>query len=118
MNLIKTYLLPLILLLFFIVPSMAQSVSNDFEHDSLKVEISKVDSFIVNHYYTEEEYNRIYQVKQCETYRVSEDVYNDEIYGDQKHEKKRRRNSFNDIPVDLVVDIVVNTLFFVAILWQ
>ena len=118
MNLIKTYLLPLCLLLFFTVSSLAQSDSNYISSDSAKVEMSKTDSVLVNCYFSEKEYNRIHGIDRAERIDGSEEVYEDEIYNGKKEQKKRRSNFWDNVPAELVVDVVVNTLFFVAILWQ
>ena len=45
-------------------------------------------------------------------------MYEDEIYNGKKHKKRGRDTFLSDIPVELVVDVVINTLFFVAILWH
>ena len=119
MNAIKTYLL-LFLLLLFIVPTFAQSNSDDNvpQKQDQEQELSKTDSILVNCYFTEKEYNRIHGINQLETVDNSESMYEDEIYNGKKYKKSGRDNLLSDIPVEVVVDVVLNTLFFVAILWQ
>ena len=119
MNAIKTYLL-LFLLLLFIVPTFAQSNSDDNvpQKQDQEQELSKTDSILVNCYFTEKEYNRIHGINQLETVDNSESMYEDEIYNGKKHKKRGRDTFLSDIPVEMVVDIMLNTLFFVAILWH
>ena len=117
MNAIKTYLL-LFLLLLFIVPTFAQSNSDDNGPEKQQQQLSKTDSILANCYFTENEYNRMRGVSQFDTVDNSEYMYEDEIYNGKKHKKRGRDTFLNDIPVEMVVDVVLNTLFFVAILWQ
>ena len=118
MNLIKTYLLPLILLFSFSTAAYTQSTScSDGQEEKVGL-MTTTDSILINCYYTEKEYNRIQKINQDETAEDYEYMYEDEIYSDKKY-KKRGRNTFRwDIPAELVVDVVMNTLFFIAILWQ
>jgi hypothetical protein len=118
MNAIKTYLLSLIFLLSFISSTFAQSNSDDKESVRLEQELSEEDSILVNCYFTEKEYNRIHGIYQSTTASNSEYTYEDEIYKGEKNKKRGRDTFLSDIPVELVVDVVLNTLFFVAILWH
>ena len=96
----------------------AQSNSEDKESVKLEQELSEEDSILVNCYFTEKEYNRIHGIYQSTTASNSEYTYEDEIYKGEKNKKRGRDTFLSDIPVELVVDVVLHTLFFVAILWQ
>ncbi len=118
MNSIKTYLLLMVLLLFVTVSSFGQSSLNNETSDKEEIQMSKTDSILVNCYYSEEEYNRIHEINQLECIESSEEVYEDEIYNDKKHKKRSMGSFLVDVPAELIVDVVANTLFFIAILWQ
>jgi len=118
MNSIKTYLLPLVLLLFVTFSTFGQNPPNNEAFDKEEIQMSKIDSVLVNCYYSEEEYNRIHDINQLECVKSSEDVHEDEIYNDKKHKKRRQGSFWSDVPAELIVEVVANTLFFIAILWQ
>ncbi len=118
MNLIKTYLLPIALVLFFSMQVFTQPASANDGQVGEEEQVSGVDSVLVNCYFSEAEYNKIHGINQSEMIEDSDQVYGDEIYGDQKHRKSGRNTFWEDVPADLIFDVVVNTLFFVAILWQ
>ncbi len=118
MNAIKTYLLALFLALFFIFPTFAQSNFDDNKFIKQEQQLSKIDSILINCYFTEKEYNRIHGIKQSKPFDDEVLMYEDEIYNGKKYKKTGRDNLLNDIPVEVVVDVVLNTLFFIAVLWQ
>lgn len=118
MNSIKTNLLLLFLLFLFNASAFAQSDSNNVDHKEYNQQNLETDSVLNNCYFTEKEYNRIHKLKTCGRVDDSEYMYEDEIYTGKKHKKRGRDTFLDDVPVDLVVDVVLNTLFFVAILWQ
>jgi hypothetical protein len=117
MNAIKTYLL-LFLLLLFIAPTFAQSNFEVNESENQELQLSKTDSILVNCYFTEKEYNRIHGINQLETVDNSENTYQDEIYNGKKNKKKGGDTFLSEIPIEMMVDVMLNTLFFVAILWN
>jgi hypothetical protein len=118
MNAIKTYLLPLFLLLFFAAPSFAQSNPDGSKSQKQEQQLSETDSILVNCYFTEKEYNRIHGVDHCTTGSDSEYTYEDEIYNGEENKKRDRGNFFENIPAEVVAEVLINTLLFVAILWQ
>ncbi len=118
MNLIKTYLLPMIILLFISVPTFSQDVANNDDEDKKGVQISKVDSVLENHYFTEQEYNMIHGIDNLKTYLEPGDLYDDEIYADKKYKKKGGSAFWKDVPADIVIDAVVHTLILVTLFWQ
>ena len=118
MNSIKTYLLTVLLLLIFGVSAFSQNTTDDKAKDGEVVEMSKTDSVLVNCYHTEQEYNRIHGINQSEKTEDPEYIYEDEIYSDEKHRKRSRNTFWDNVPAELVVDVVVNAFFFIAILWQ
>lgn len=72
----------------------------------------------MNCYFSEQDYNAIYEVEGFENEEITAQVYQDEIYNNQTHKKRGSNTFWENVPAELVVDVVVNTLFFVALLWQ
>ncbi|MGB0887176.1 MAG: hypothetical protein ACPGSL_03540 [Vicingaceae bacterium] len=115
MNFIKTYLLPLVLLLFINASLFAQDGSHN--KDS-KLVLSKTDSIIVHHYYTEKDYLKNQNISESKNNNDSDNYYEDEIYSNKKYHKKNKSNFWKDVSVELVADVVVNSLLFIAIIWD
>jgi hypothetical protein len=113
MNPIKTYLLPLIFLLFFTVSSFAQADSNLAE-----IKLSETDSILVNCYFSEDDYNAKYNIEASELEIDDVRAYEDEIYEDKEVKRKERSSFWDDVPAEFVVDAVLNTLFLIALIWQ
>jgi hypothetical protein len=113
MNSIKTYLLPLLFLLFGSLASFAQTDSS-----TVIKKLSKTDSILVNCYFSEQDYNAIYEIENFEEEEFADQKYSDEIYSDQEHKKRRGNTFWENVPAELVVDVLVNTIFLVALLWQ
>ncbi len=117
MNSIKTYLLPLFFLLFMSVSSIAQSSIGDKRSEEQK--LSTIDSVLINTYFTEKDYNELHNIK-VDNRRTSEnDYYADEIYNEEPHPKHKVKGSFWDtVAVDIAVDVVVNSIYLIAVFWQ
>ena len=113
MNSIKTYLLPLVLLLFTSFSLFAQTDLRPTEE-----KLSKTDSILVNCYFTEQDYKDKHHVQNYEVEELEEVTYEDELYNNKVHKKRGNNTFWENVPAELVVDVVVNTLFFVALLWQ
>ena len=113
MNSIKTYLLPLIFLLFVTLSSFAQENANSVER-----KLSKTDSILVNCYFSEQDYNAQYNIEPSEVEVDDVRVYEDEIYENKETKKKVRSSFWDDVPAEFVVDVVLNTLFLIALIWQ
>ncbi|MDG1475840.1 MAG: hypothetical protein P8Q14_01710 [Vicingaceae bacterium] len=118
MKSIKIYLLPFLFLLFSAGQVFSQS---DFEKDNLKKErkFSKADSVIVETYLTEEDYNRLNEIRELNEPTDFNTHYGDEVYNEEPISQNRKRNVFwNSGTAELVVDVFVNTMFLIAAFWH
>lgn len=121
MKSIKIYLLPIFLLTLFNTQVFSQ---DDFYHDKKEKQKfeqtdSRVDSIIVNEYFTEKDYNEKHNVADNKISKDSESYYEDEIYSSEEVKRKRDRNNFfNEVAAEVVVEVLVNTLFIIATFWH
>jgi len=121
MKSIKTYLPLLFLLIFFNVQAFSQASFNEGENEGGEKEqkLSKTDSIIVNTYFSEEDYNELYKIEYLSDDENSTLYYGDEVYGEEPFHKNKHRNRFWDtVGAEIVVDVVVNTVFFLTLFWQ
>jgi len=118
MTSIKTYLLPLFLLLFLSISAFSQSTlvrGTVVQHQRF----SKADSVLAATYLTEREYNELNGVGDMSETACSKPFYGDEIYNEEPVRSTKRRNHFWDaVAVELVVEVLVNTTFLIATLWH
>ena len=118
MNFIKTYLLPILLLVFFSGQAIAQA---ELRKDSLINEqvFSKADTILANTYMSERDYNERYGINYLNEDTYDETFYGDEIYNEEPLRKNRRKNHFWDaVAVEIVAEMVVNTVFIIAAFWH
>lgn len=114
MKSIKTYLLPLILITFF--SSSVFSQSNTDTNSVEETKFSKIDSVLANGYMTEKEYDKKHKIKKHQK-RANSDFY----YGDEKTKEKdgeEKDSVVNEIAVEVIVEVVINTLFIIAAIWH
>jgi hypothetical protein len=110
---IKTYLLPLFLVLIVSCATYGQSTTV-VESKTL----SKADSVLVNYYYSEQDYNELHAINSSAIDTLNKQTYSDETYKDLKYKKRKENDFWEDVPIEFIVDVAVNTFFFVALLWQ
>jgi len=117
MKSIKIYLLALFFPIFFSSSVFSQNKISD---DQAKVEqkLSETDSILVNTYFTEEDYNKIHKIEKAECLKISENYYGDEIYNEKVCTKTSRNTFLENVAIEVVVDVVVNTLFIIATFWH
>lgn len=121
MKSIKAYLLLLFLPIFFSVQSFSQSSFNENEKEEQKKEFqfSKSDSLLAATYFTEKDYNEINGIEQLERAENTEGYYNDEVYNsEQPHKQKNRRSFWDAVAAEVIVEVMVNTVFIIATFWQ
>jgi hypothetical protein len=111
MKTIKIYLLPLILVLLFASNGFSQNKVDSVE----KEKISKTDSILIHTYFTEEEYNKIHNIEKPE----QEFYYSDEAYNEKENKHHREKDTIKgEIAAEIIVEVVVNTLFFIVAFWH
>ncbi|MGB0881591.1 MAG: hypothetical protein ACPGSO_01470 [Vicingaceae bacterium] len=120
MNSIKIYLLPLILLVVLSSPLLAQT---SLEEDSFKNEqhFTKMDSVLIETYLTEQDFKDQRTLMGGERIEASffKDYCADEIYNEEPYHKNSTKSRFWDnVAIDVAVDIVVNSIFLIAAFWQ
>lgn len=106
------------MLLSFCMPTIAHDITNENVEEKEQLLLLEADSVLENCYYTEKAYNRLHGISSDETICDSQCTYEDEIYSGKKYRKRTGNIFFRDIPAELVVDVVLNTLFFVSVLWE
>ena len=111
MKSIKKYLLPLILIAFFSTQGFSQDNSNEKEQEK----ISKTDSILVHTYFTEEDYNKKHGIeKDNQAF-----YYSDEVYNEKEPEQHQEKDTvLGEVAAEIIVEVVVNTLFFIAAFWH
>lgn len=120
MKSIKIYLLPLILIAFFSSPTFSQ---NDFynskkEKEQGKQKLSKTDSILVDGYFTEEDYNEIRGIKENKHTSSSEEYYKNKDYTEEERKKNERDHFLTEVAAEVIIEVVVNTLFILATFWH
>ena len=121
MKSIKIYLLPIFLLTLFNTQVFSQDdfYNNKKEKQKLEQTDSRADSIIVHEYFTEEDYNEKHNVANNKISNDSEPYYGDEIYSSEEEKRRRERNNFfNEVAAEVVVEVIVNTLFIIATFWH
>jgi len=120
MKSIKTYLLPLFLLVFFGVQAFSQ-INLKKETYNKEHKFSKVDSVLVWSYLTESDYNEKYGIDIVDVYEVEslDDSGLDEIYNDTPNYRRNSKNRVLDAgTVSFIVDVAIHTVFLIAAFWQ
>lgn len=116
MKSIQIYFLPLILSCFFGMKGFSQSSVNFNKNQ--KETISRTDSILINEYLTEKDYNKKHNVNKQNRVADSEIYYEDES-NKEEEQKKNEKNSFlNEVAAEVIVEVVVNTLFIIAAIWH
>lgn len=118
MKSIKTYLLSLFLLIFFSIQAFSQSA---LIKDNLLQEhvFSKADSVLAETYFSERGYNELNGITSLSQEVYSESVCGGEIYNDEPKQNNKKRNYFLDsVAVELMVEVVVNSVFLIATFWH
>lgn len=120
MKSIKIYLLPLFLIAFFSTQVFSQ---DDFYNEKLgkdkaEQKVSKTDSIIGNEYFTEKDYNEIQGIKEYQKNINSEFYCDDEGYNKDEPKKRERDSFMNEVAAEVIVEVVVNTLFIIATFWH
>lgn len=120
MKSIKLYLLPFFLITFFSSVTFSQ---NDFYNDKKApnekvLNIIEMDSIIANEYYTEKDFNEIHRINEPQKNNDQEFYYEDEVYHEEDRKARRRDSFLGEVAAEVVVEVVVNTLFILATFWQ
>ncbi len=120
MKSIKIYLLPLLLISFFSTQGFSQDdfYNNKNEKEKVEQKTFKSDSLLVHGYFTERDYNEIYNVKEQHKNTHSEIYYGDEAYNEEELRRRERDNFFGEVAAEVIVEVVVNTLFILATCWH
>ena len=120
MKSIKVYFLLLFFLTVFNSVAFSQNKTENKQVETKNIEqsLSKIDSILVNTYFTEADYNKIHKIKKVECVKISENYYGDEIYNEEGRGEKARDRFLENVAIEVVVDVVVNTLFIIATFWQ
>lgn len=118
MKSIKTYLLPLFILAIFSAQAFSQGIITNDSLSNQKV-FSKADSVLAESYLTEIDYNELKGDGNLNVSVHNKTYYGDEIYNEEPIKKSKRRNFIWDsATAELVVDVVVNTVFLIAAFWH
>jgi len=116
MKSIKTYIVPLVLIAFFSAKGLSQNTINEKHNENNN--ISLADSILIYGYFTEKDYNKKYEVNKS-TKTTSSEIYYDHESNSDKDSKDKENNSFlNEVATEVIVEVVVNTLFFIAAIWH
>jgi len=120
MKSIKIYLLPFILLIVFCSPLYSQ---NDFYNDktpqkSVIQKASKIDSVLIHGYFTEKDYNELRGIDNSQKKSESEIYYRDEVLTEEEQRKRERDGFFSEVAAEVIVEVVVHTVFILATFWQ
>jgi hypothetical protein len=118
MKSIKTYLLSLFLLVFFSVPTFSQSglVKDKGRQEQI---FSKADSVLAESYLSERDYNELNGISSSNQECCDEIYLGNEIYSDEPKQNNKKRNYFWDsAAAELVVEVVVNSVFLIATFWH
>jgi len=120
MKSIKIYLFPLILFVFFTGQAFSQNElnTNGKENNKINHTISETDSILIYGYFTEKDYNEIHGIKSEIKSNESEFYYGDENSKNDKERKRERDSFFGEVAAELIVEVVVNTLFVIAAFWH
>ena len=110
----------LIVSLLFVFVSFNMSAQNDFYSDEKGkiepvLEQNVVDVYSLDEYSTEQDYNEKHNIE------PSYEVYNEnteEIYSDEKQPKRRRNTFAGDVAAEVVVEVIINTVFIIATFWN
>jgi hypothetical protein len=115
MKSIKTYLIQLILIAFFSTSAFSQSNNSTDERQS---EITKIDSVLVNGYFTESDYNKKHNVKKQSKTTELEIYYKDENKNKDARDGGEKDGFLKAVAAEVIVEVVVNTLFIIAAIWR
>ena len=120
MKSIKTYLLPLLLLVFFGAQSFSQ-INLKKETCNKERKFSKADSILVEYYLTESDYNEKYgiDIACVDEIESLKDCGADEIYNETPNHIRNSNNRFlNAGAVSFIVDVAIHTVFLIVAFWQ
>jgi hypothetical protein len=115
MKSINTYLLQLILIAFFSTSAFSQRNNNI---DKRQNEISKIDSVLINGYFTERDYNKKHNIKKHPKTSDSEIYYKDENVKKETRDDEEKNRFFKEVAAEVIVEGVVNILFIIATVWH
>ena len=116
MKSIKTYLIPLVLIAFFSIKGLSQDTIN--KNNDEKEKISRTDSVLINEYFTEMDYNKKYKTIKQQKAIDSEIYYGDENDNEEVLKKEDNTRFLNKDTAEVIVEVVVNTLFIIVAIWH
>lgn len=110
----------LLAFLLFMFVSFNMAAQNDFYNDKKEknevvFEQNAVDINNIDEYNTEQDFNEKYNIEP--SYEVY-DEHTEEIYSDEKQPKQRRSTLAGEIAAEIVVEVIINTVFIIATCWN
>ena len=114
--------LPLFFLFIFNASAFSQTAKtpNNQEQQTF----SKADSLIAASYFTEQDFNELNGITTSNETSFNDNSEGDEIYNNTNHHhestsKHQRRNRFWEaVAADIIIDVVVNTVFVITAFWN
>jgi len=116
MKSIKLYLFLALLFIFPVTKVFTQNIHKQEPRE--KDNSSKIDSILVHGYFTEKDYNELYGIKLLKENKKSIVCYNDEIYSKKNNSEKDKDTIIRDTNAEIIVELVINTLFIIAAFWH